>query len=285
MKYELENSELKVSVESKGAELSNLLDKKTGFEYMWQKDKKYWGKSSPVLFPFVGGLKNQKFTYKGKEYQICTRHGFARDNEFIVSKRGENFIEFLFESNEETREKYPFDFKLYLKYILKGKELEIEYRVENLTNGEMYFSLGAHPAFNIFGEEGENFLEFEKNESGESIAVINGCVVEERKKIFEGKILNFTDETFKNDAIIFENTNSKKIWLKSNKNDKILQFDYTGFHYIAFWSVPNSKFICFEPWDGISDTYNASGDITEKLGIEKLEKNGVYQKSIKITII
>ena len=251
---------------------------------MWQKDAKFWGKSSPVLFPFVGVLKDQKFSYEGKEYNINTRHGFARDNEFVISSKGENFVEFLFESNEDTKEKYPFDFKLYLKYILEEKELKLEYRVENLTDGEMYFSIGAHPAFNIFSKDGGNYIEFEKDEDGKALTVENAVIVDKKRDIFQGKILNFDDDTFRNDALIFEKTNSRKVWLKSKKDDKILEFDYNGFEYIAFWSVPGSNFVCFEPWDGISDYYKTNGDITQKLGIKKLEKGEIYQKGIGIKI-
>lgn len=284
MKYQLENEKIKVVIESKGAELESLFDKTIGFEYMWQKDAKFWGKSSPVLFPFVGSLKDQKFSYEGKEYNINTRHGFARDNEFVISSKGENFVEFLFESNEDTKEKYPFDFKLYLKYILEEKELKLEYRVENLTDGEMYFSIGAHPAFNIFSKDGGNYIEFEKDEDGKALTVENAVIADKKRDIFQGKILNFDDDTFRNDALIFEKTNSRKVWLKSKKDDKILEFDYNGFEYIAFWSVPGSNFVCFEPWDGISDYYKTNGDITQKLGIKKLEKGEIYQKGIGIKI-
>lgn len=284
MKYQLENEKIKVVIESKGAELESLFDKTNGFEHMWQKDAKFWGKSSPVLFPFVGVLKDEKFSYEGKEYKITTRHGFARDNEFVVSSEGENFVEFLFESNEEIKEKYPFDFKLYLKYTLIEKELKLEYRVENLTDGEMYFSIGAHPAFNIFSKSGENYIEFEKDEVGKALTIENTLVVDKRRDIFQGKILNFDNDTFKNDALIFEKTNSRKVWLKSKTDNKVLEFDYNGFEYIAFWNVPGSNFVCFEPWDGISDYYKTNGDITKKLGIKKLEKGEIYQKSIGIKI-
>lgn len=284
MKYQIENAQVRVIVESKGAELDSFFDKNENFEYIWQKDKKFWGKSSPILFPFVGTLKDGKFSYNGKEYEVGTRHGFARDNEFIMLSKGENFIEFLFKSNEETKKKYPFDFELYLKYILVGKELKLEYKVKNLTDGEMYFSIGAHPAFNIFSTEGENYLEFEKSEEGKALIIENAYVTDNKKDIFQGKILNFDDDTFKNDAIIFEKTNSNKVFLKSRKDKKVLEFDYTGFEYIAFWSVPGSNFICFEPWDGISDHYATDGDIVKKLGIKKLEKDGIYQKDIVIKI-
>ncbi|NME36612.1 MULTISPECIES: aldose 1-epimerase family protein [Fusobacterium] len=284
MDYIIENSNLKVVINSKGAELTSLFNKKNNFEYIWQKDTKFWAKSSPILFPFVGTIKNEKYSYDGKEYQIKTRHGFARDNEFIVNKQGENFIEFLFSSNEETKKIYPFDFNLYLKYSICENELVFEYKVENLTNGDMYFSLGAHPAFNLF-EKNNNFVEFEKDEIGASKIIENGFLGEKTQELFKGKIFKFDEKTFEKDAVILEKTNSKKIFLKSLNSDKKLEFDYEGFKYIAFWNVPGSGFICFEPWDGITDYVNSNGKLEDKIGIEKLEKEQVYQRKIKIKVI
>ena len=58
MRYVLENDILRVEVSSNGAELKSVKSKATGQEYMWQADPKYWGRTSPILFPFVGRLKN-----------------------------------------------------------------------------------------------------------------------------------------------------------------------------------------------------------------------------------
>ena len=83
--YVISNDELKISVNSFGAELSSIRDK-NDVEYLWCGDKEYWGRQAPVLFPFVGLCKNKQYTYNGKIYNI-TSHGFARDMEFkLVSK-------------------------------------------------------------------------------------------------------------------------------------------------------------------------------------------------------
>ena len=51
--YELRNSTISVKIDSHGAELKSLQRLDTGTEYMWCGDAKYWGRTSPVLFPFV----------------------------------------------------------------------------------------------------------------------------------------------------------------------------------------------------------------------------------------
>lgn len=289
MEYSLKNQFLEVKIASLGAELISMRDLKTNEEYMWQKDPKFWAKSSPVLFPFVGALKDSKFIYDGKTYDFKLKHGFARDNEFEVSDKGENFIEFVFSSNEETIKYYPFNFKFFMRYILNEKTLKIEYRVVNIGNKDMYFSLGAHPAFSMPVGNGielsDYYVEFEKDEIGDAKEFKDGFIEDGKvKRIFEGKILKLDKDTFINDALIFENTNSKVAYLKNTKNDRTIGFDYDGFKYMAFWNVPGASYICFEPWNGIGDYNNCSGKLEEKVGIEKLEAGQSYNKAIKVTV-
>ena len=53
---------------------------------------------------------------------------------------------------------------------------------------------------------------------------------------------------------------------------------------MAFWNTVGSSFICIEPWDGITDHKNSDGELTTKVGIQKLEKNETYSKSINIKV-
>ena len=290
MEYLLNNNELEIRILSHGAELTGIRDLKTNEEYMWQRDPKFWGKSSPVLFPFVGILKDGKYSYEGKTYELKTRHGFARDYEHEVTKKGENFIEFMFTSNEEIKKVYPFDFKLYMKYILEGKKLTLEYRVENLGEKEMFFSLGAHPAIAMPVGNGvdysDYYLEFEKEETGISKILENALVASEKTiKVFEGNRLNLTENTFINDAIILEKTNSKVVYLKNVKNDRKIGFKYEGFRYMAFWNMVGAEYVCLESWCGISDYDNCSGNIEEKNGIETLEAKEKFVRKIEIEIL
>ena len=62
----LENTELKIVISEKGAELQNVYNKETQLEYLWEGDPAFWGKKSPVLFPIVGTLKNNQFTHNGE---------------------------------------------------------------------------------------------------------------------------------------------------------------------------------------------------------------------------
>ena len=54
----IQNEELRVVVSPVGAQMQNLTDVKTGREYLWQGDERYWKERNPILFPIVGGMWN-----------------------------------------------------------------------------------------------------------------------------------------------------------------------------------------------------------------------------------
>ena len=112
-KYVLENEYLRIEASVFGAELQSIKDKFTSFEYLWQGDKAYWARRSPILFPIVGKVWNGRMLYQGVEYSL-SQHGFARDCEFeainvLYLNRKFNYrfssfnaMAFLLKSNENT---------------------------------------------------------------------------------------------------------------------------------------------------------------------------------------
>jgi galactose mutarotase-like enzyme len=153
----------------------------------------------------------------------------------------------------------------------------------------MYFSIGAHPAFSTPTTDEVNFsdyyLEFEKNETA-SIYPLDGRNISRKTEEFlkdENKI-ELVEDSFKNDAIIFKNLDSKVVSLKCKKNNRAVTMDYSEFEYIAFWNKVGAKFVCLEPWNGIADFVDASGKLEEKDGIIKLEGREVYTVNLGIKV-
>ncbi|ERK54364.1 aldose 1-epimerase family protein [Leptotrichia wadei] len=274
-KNKLKYGNVEIAVADRGAELRSY--KVNGEEFMWDRQPEFWAASSPVLFPFVGTIKNGVYSYNGKEYKISTRHGFARTEDFELVEKTENSLKFRFSSNKETLEKYPFEFELFITYTIVGNTLEIKYNVVNKNDSDMYFSLGTHPAFALDVNDdiklSDYYLEFEKNETSQKYKLSDkGLVLDEKADCLndENK-LQITENVFDDDAIIFDDLKSEKVTIKNIKNSKKLIVEYNGFPYIAFWSKPKAPFVCIEPWYGISDFENTSGKLEEKIGILKLE--------------
>ncbi len=287
MLYKIDNGILEAVIESKGAELRNLRLVDDNTEFMWGADPAYWGKVSPVLFPFVGGIKEGTYTYKGVEYR-GSKHGFARDNEFMVVEQSEARIVFKLSSSEKTKEIYPFDFEFYMEYALEGEELFIDYRIVNKTKGEILFSIGAHPAFATPTNEeikfSDYYLEFEKEEKAKSYTLDGMYVGAKKVDYLDGRVMRLEKDTFINDAVMFEGLNSKVVSLKNTKNSRSVRVDYTGFPFIAFWNVPGADYVCIEPWCGIADFADSNGKIEEKYGIERLTEGKEFSRVLRIQV-
>lgn len=106
--YVLENNILKVTVNSKGCEIRDVLCKTDNTHRMWNANPEGWKRVAPVLFPLIGKYKDNQSIYNGKVYEMG-QHGFARDMEFTLVKHNDDMLVMRLESDENTKEKYPFD--------------------------------------------------------------------------------------------------------------------------------------------------------------------------------
>ena len=281
MNYEIKNEHIKAKIKSFGAELNSLQKIDEDLEYMWQGDSKYWNRHSPILFPIVGRLKNDSYTYQNQKYNM-TQHGFARDKEFEVIKNEVDFIEFRLKSDEKTLEIYPFSFELYLSYKLEKNSLIVSYKVINKSDDKMLFSIGAHPAFNWTLKEDEKkenyFLEFENiKETKRYFLNDKGLVYDSVDlKIIDNKIA-LNEELFKNDALVFEDLNIKTLTLKNSINENYIKLNFENFPYLGIWSKPTgAPFICVEPWFGVADDESSNQNFEDKKGIITLEKDEIF---------
>lgn len=290
MTYHLENNELKLKFRSLGGELQSIFSKKDNTEFLWNGDEAYWKYHAPILFPIVGKVLNGQYRINGHLYEL-PQHGLARTSNFNLLEKTENSISFELKSSKETLEVYPYNFSLIIKYILKDNKVTTKYIVKNTNKETMYFSIGAHPAFMcpFFNDESLNDYYFEFNEK-ETASIMplnkNGYAREEKIEFLnnENKI-NLSKELFKDDALIFSNLKSNIITLKSDKHDKALEFDFTGFPYLALWSKSTgAPFVCIEPWFGHADFENFEDDFSKKHGVLSLEPDKTFSCSYSVTI-
>lgn len=266
----LENNDIKVSLKETGAELASLYSKKTNLEYLWNADEKHWPRHSPVLFPIVGGLIDDKFTYKGKEYSLM-KHGFARDTAFELESESDTEATFVLKSNEETLAQYPFHFELRHIYKIEGSKVSLTYDVKNTGAEKMFFSIGAHPAFNVPLTEGTTFtdyyLDFEKVENSDQWTVNGNILSAPRPYLKDQKTLELKPELFYDDAVIFKDLKSEYIDIRSEKTPHFVRYTFKGFPYMGIWNAKDAPFVCIEPWCGIPDTEGHDQNIENKEGI------------------
>lgn len=270
MNYEIKNSFIKAQIKSFGAELNSLKKCDENFEYIWQANSKYWARHSPVLFPIVGRLKEDSYFCKNKKYSL-SQHGIARDKEFEIVQNEADFIEFRLKSDEKSLEFYPFFFELDIGYKLDKNSLIVSYKVKNKSDEKMYFSIGAHPAFNT---QVGDFLEFENIKTTKRYFLDDkGLIYKYQDLNLENNKLYLDKDLFKDDALVFNDSNIKQIILKNIENKSKVKVKFDNFPYLGIWSKPNdAPFVCIEPWFGVADEQNSNQKIEDKKGILSLEK-------------
>jgi len=283
----LENGMLSVDVKSFGAELTSL--KYKGKEFLWEADKKYWGRHSPILFPMVGRLKDDTTVIEGKEYHMG-QHGFARDSEFKEFSCSGNKVTYLLTYSDETLKMYPYKFELYISYELCENRVKVIYEVKNVDDKKIIFSIGGHPAFKWPLVEGEKFedyyIEFEKKESQKFIRNENGCLAYEDEMIIENvDKIDLDKSKFDIDTFVFKNLNSDMVSFKSKRSNASVTVRFAGFPYFGIWSKVNeAPFICLEPWFGVADFLDCDKNFETKEGILDLEPGKVFECSYEIEV-
>jgi galactose mutarotase-like enzyme len=289
MLHHLQNDYYQVTVKEAGAELSSFRSLRDQLEYIWQADPAVWPRHAPVLFPVVGKLPEGKYRYQGQTYAL-PQHGFARDAHFDLIHQTNHSLTFALASSPKTLALYPFAFRLEISYSLQDNSLETSYRVMNPGNANLYFSIGAHPAFNcplLPEEEFEDYyLVFEQPENLNRYLLDQGLQNGRTQAVLQGEQqLPLRYELFEQDALVFKNMASQKITLKTAKHVHGLDFEFKDFPYFGIWTKgPGAPFVCLEPWHGIASRVGDSGELTEKEGIRLLEAGDSFYCSYTITV-
>lgn len=254
----LENEQIEVTVNIHGAELRSLKSKADGQEYLWNADAKYWGRTSPVLFPFVGGIKNKVYRHEGKEY--------------------------------------PFHFHLEIGYRLEGTAVRVMWKVKNTNEKNMYFAIGAHPAFFCPVREGEKqseyFLKFKDGEGNAPESLTNtvfgeGGVVTTQKKEYKltDGFLSIDEHLFDGDALVIEGHQIQRVALTDPQKKEYLAVEFDA-PLAGIWSPPKKQapFVCIEPWYGRCDSERFDGELKDRDWENALEAGGEFEASYKIII-
>lgn len=285
----IENEFLTISFNSKGAEMTSIFNKKTQTEHLWQADPNVWPWHAPNLFPIVGGLFNNELQVDGHAYHL-NRHGFARESEFILLDSSETHAKFSLPCNDATLAVYPYQFEFQVLYDLFEQDLRVTYKVINQDEQTVYFSVGAHPAFQVPFKADENYedyyLEFETSEPLlthllSAKGLMNG---ETEMVAMDGQKLWLTKNLFDRDALVFKNITSKKVTIRSKNHDQTLSVIFEDFKDLGIWAKPGAPFVCIEPWLGYSDSEGKVTDIKQKEAIQSVEHGHVFEAKFTISL-
>lgn len=247
MEIKITSNDTVVTVSSYGAEAVSVVY--NGYERLWQNENGGWNGHAPVLFPHCG---NCKLTVDGTEYKRAA-HGFARKSEFTLLNKAENSVEFVLEHNEHTKEFYPYDFSLAVKYTVCGNELTVAYTVTNPNDCDLPFSCGGHESFALASDVGEYCIQFEKKEHlihhyHNDVGLLTGETHD------YGVTDNFAlpaDFLTHGETLIFPNVKSRKVTLCDKQGNRLAESEFPDFENLLLWRPHGAKMICIEPWGNL----------------------------------
>lgn len=290
MIYSIENKILKATVDTSGAQLQSIYSKATETEYLWQGDPAYWAGRAYNLFPTIGRMYKNTYTYDGNEYSLRC-HGIARYRAFQLTDRTATKLTFRLTEDEDSLKEYPFKFEFFIRYELKEATLEISFIVKNTDEKELIFALGGHPGFNVpFGKGAfeDYYLEF-----SEKTKVLFHTLSESKfmtgeklpLPLTEGVRLPLRHELFDNDAAILGNT-CREISLKSKADPRYITVKYPDFRYLGVWHTPetDAPFVCIEPWSALPATDGVITDLSAKEDMTRLAPGKTYKTLWSIEI-
>ena len=289
--YTLKNDTLKISVNQIGAELCEIKSVKHKTNFMWDANPAVWGSFAPNLFPIIGALKEDTYTFENQKYTLPKR-GFIRNNNQVKRlEQTPHSLTFGLSYSDDSLKIYPFKFQFNITYTLKDNCINVLHTIKNVDDKTMYFSVGGHPAFKCPVFKDENYedynLEFEtiENSKNHLINMENGLISSKTKSLFNNSnTIHLNHDIFNEDALVYKDLKSRKVTLKSAKKGDILSVNFPEFSYLGIWAKPTGDYVCIEPWLGIADHENTNQDFKSKEGIIKLEAQKSYLASYSIEI-
>ena len=287
----LENDQLRVSISDHGAELSGIFDKKNNREVLWNADSAYWKRHAPVLFPNVGRLYNDISLINGKTYP-SGQHGFARDMDFICTEETETSVTHLLEATDTTKKSWPYNFQLYITHTLNDRNLTVSWKVVNKDQETMYFTIGAHPAFNVPVLPDTVQSQYHLTFNGEKeltyclLSPEYGTALPDKTYTLhlENNSCPINEHMFDHDALVFDNGQITKAGISFPDGTPYVEISCEGFPNFGIWSAIGAPFVCLEPWMGRCDNTGYEGELSQKPNINTLQPAEVFDKSYVISI-
>ncbi len=290
---ELKNEYLQLTIDDVGAQPCSLKDIRNDCEILWRGDPEFWGYHDPVLFPFIGNFRNDHYRYKGKTIKLG-QHGFARTKPFRLKERTGISAVYVLEADAGTKEVYPFDFRFTVRQSIDGNRFITEWIVENTSEKEpMFFSVGAHPAFNVPLNDGERkdecYILFPGKEELTYILKDpdrTGAVPQKKYRMeLDGGYLKTVDHLFDIDTFIFEDGQIEEVSLCGADRRPYVTVKCEGFPFFGIWTKSDAApFICLEPWYGRLDDADFCGELPEKTGIIELKAGEKFTAEYTIVV-
>ena len=212
--------------------------------------------------------------------------------EFICTEETGTSVTHLLEATDITKRAWPYDFQLYITHTLNGRDLTVSWKVINKDSETMYFTIGAHPAFNVPVLSDTVQSQYHLTFSGQKEltyclldAKLGTALPEQPHTLsLENGTCLIDEHMFDKDALIFDNGQITKAGISLPDGTPYVEISCEGFPNFGIWSAIGAPFVCLEPWMGRCDNTGYEGELSEKPNINALKPAEVFDKSYMISI-
>jgi galactose mutarotase-like enzyme len=265
----LSSPNLEAQIAELGAELVRLRDEE-GRDLLWDGDPTFWTGRSPLLFPIVGGVRDDRIIVDSTIYNL-KQHGFARTSQFEVITADQASCQLRLVASTITRKQYPFEFQLDVTYRLQEATIVVSASVLNTGNQPLPASFGFHPALRwplpYGGGREAHEIRFEANETASLHTLLGGLIGEApRPTPVEGDRLKLQDDLFQDGALVWSELASRSVRY-GVPGRRSFTVSFQEMPHLGIWTKPGAGYVCIEPWQGYADPVGFEGEFKDKPGI------------------
>jgi galactose mutarotase-like enzyme len=85
--------------------------------------------------------------------------------------------------------------------------------------------------------------------------------------------------------MIFKKPLSREFVIRNSLNAHAIRIITDGVPYLGIWTKPGgAPFLCIEPWHGLPDGSDATGNLDEKEGILALEPGALFTTGYRVEV-
>lgn len=212
--------------------------------------------------------------------------------EFICVEETETSVTHLLEATDATKKAWPYEFQLYITHTLNGRDLTVAWKVVNKDQEIMYFTIGAHPAFNVPVLPDTVQSQYHLTFSGQK--ELTYCLLhpeyatampdQPHTLSLENGTCLIDEHMFDEGALIFDDGQITKAGIVLPDGTPYVEISCEGFPNFGIWSAIGAPFVCLEPWMGRCDNTGYNEELSKKPNINTLKPTEIFDKSYVISV-
>ncbi|MCA9074269.1 MAG: aldose 1-epimerase [Planctomycetaceae bacterium] len=227
----------------------------------------------PILFPFPNRIRDGRYSWDGREYQLPLTeghphmlHGFVLDRAWRVVEQGDSFVKGQFQLSVDAPDRlelWPCDFILEVTYTIAGASLTMDVTVQNPDDKPLPWGFGTHSYFKLPLGEGSRVESCLVQTPAHQEWVLDECMpTGERRNVSEnadlregvslaGRKLDDVLTDLRSDADMIDT-----IVTDPQAGLRMVQSFPKDFRELVVFTPPWTDAVCMEPYTCVTDAIN-----------------------------